>query len=591
MSDVTMGRRLRRAALVAVLATGALAGVTGPTPAPAGAVTDPVHLNEIQVVGSHNSYHLAASPEETEVRRAFIGDGDDALQYAHAPLGEQFEEQKVRQIELDVFRDDEGGLYADPLLREAAGHGPYDAAMQQPGTKVLHAQDVDYRSTCLTLVACLEAVETWSDDHPNHLPIAILLELKDGPVGFPGPFVVPEDWDTPGMDALDEEILSVVPREEIITPDDIRGDAATLEEGVLSTGWPTLEDSRGKVMFLMDNEGGYRTDYLSGHPTLQDRVLFTNSTPGQDDAAFVKVNDSRGNVAHIQDLVADGYMVRTRSDADTVEAREGDVTARDAAFQSGAQWVSTDYPVGEYARRFGHGFVVEIPGGTIARCNPVNGPEGCVSAAIEPFPERVEGPYIEKIYQKVFWRASTNAERWFWARRLEMGASRISVTRALTRSRAIVNGPFILGPGLAYLDRELATPERQFWTDYLIGGRPYEHMVVGFIASDEFYDAAGATDVGFVHRLFERALLRPVDPASEAYFVNRLEAQANRWTIARQVLGSIESRRLLAANDVEYMLGRDATEAEVVHYAEVLRIGRDDRDIAAGVAATNEFHG
>ncbi|HEX7131862.1 MAG TPA: Ca2+-dependent phosphoinositide-specific phospholipase C [Iamia sp.] len=579
---------MRRAALVAVLATGTLVGATGSTPAQA--IPEGLRLNQIQVVGSHNSYHLAASPEETAVRREFIGDGDNALQYAHAPLAEQFQEQKVRQIELDAFRDDEGGLYSEPLLREAAGHGPY-AGMDEPGTKVLHAQDVDYRSTCLTLVACLEAVEGWSDDNPNHLPIAILLELKDGPVGFPGPFVEPEPWDTEGMDALDEEIRSVVPDDEMITPDDVRGAATTLEDAVLGTGWPMLDDVRGQVMFLMDNSGGYRTDYLVDHASLAGRVMFTNSEPGQDDAAFVKVNDSRADEDRIQDLVADGYMVRTRSDAETVEAREGDVTGREAAFRSGAQWVSTDYPVGEYARPFGTGYVVEIPGGTIARCNPVNGPDGCVSAEIEPFPEREEGPYVQKLYATFFSRSSTNAERWFWARKLEHGASRVSVARALSRTRDIQSGPFVHNAAYGFLDRFLDLESRLYWADYLGRGRPYEHMQVSMIASDEFYARGGGTDEGFVGRIFEKMLEREVDPASLEYFLGRLEAGANRWTIGRQVLASLESRRIRASNDVRFVSGREPTADEVTWFAELLRATRDDRDIAVEVAATDEFHG
>lgn len=589
-----MGRRVRHAVLVVVLATGALVGGPGSPPAQAGApvAPDDLRLNQIQVVGSHNSYHLAASAAETALRRQFIGAGDDLLQYSHAPLGEQFQEQKVRQIELDVFRDDEGGTFSDPLIREAAGEGPYDAAMDEPGTKVLHVQDVDYRSTCLSLVACLEAVETWSDANPDHLPIAILLELKDDEVPIGGfPFVVPEPWDTASMDALDEEILSVVPREEIITPDDVRGEAATLEDAVRNTGWPTLGESRGKVMFLMDNAGGYRTDYLAGHPSLDGRVLFTNAEPGQDDAAFVKVNDARADEERIQDLVADGYVVRTRSDAETVEAREGDTSARDAAFRSGAQWVSTDYPVAEYARPFGTGFVVEVPGGTIARCNPVTGPIGCVSGTIEPFPERAESPYVEKLYQTFFARPSTNAERWFWARRLERGASRASVARALSRSRDIATGPFVLGPGQAYLDRELDGPSCLYWAGYLASGRPYEHLLVGFLASPEFSTQGGGTPEGFVRLLFERVLQREVDAPSLDYFLARLESEPTRWTIARQVLGSLESRRLRAAADVALVLGRDATPAEVTRYAELIRATRDDRDVAVAVAATDEFHG
>ena len=73
--------------------------------------------------------------------------------------------------------------------------------------------------------------------------------------------------------------------------------------------------------------------------------MFTNSTPGQPDAAFIKENDPTGaNQARIADEVRRGYVVRTRADADTRQARTGDTTMRDAALASGAQWVSTDYP-------------------------------------------------------------------------------------------------------------------------------------------------------------------------------------------------------------------------------------------------------
>ena len=51
------------------------------------------------------------------------------------------------------------------------------------------------------------------------------------------------------------------------------------------------------------------------------------------------------------------------------------------AIASGAQWVSTDYPVPNPA--FGTGYFVEIPDGHPARCNPLNAPYGCRSIALE----------------------------------------------------------------------------------------------------------------------------------------------------------------------------------------------------------------
>lgn len=357
--------------------------------ATADGIDDSVHLNQIQVVGTHNSYHVEATKAEEDLRRQFIDGAESQLEYGHVPLAEQFATQKIRQIELDLFVDDQGGKYANPLIRQATGGGPYDPTMFQPGIKVLHVQDVDYHSNCLTLKLCLSAVKRWSDANPNHVPIAIQLELIDVPVPLGGfPFVVPDPWNGPAMDNLDTEIRSVFNPSDVITPDDIRGTHPTLDEAVRTSGWPTLAASRGKVLFTMDNGGGYRDTYLAGHPALQGREVFSNSVPGQPDGAFVKVNDSRTNVAYIQGLVSQGYVVRTRADSDTIEAANNDVTARDAAFASGAQWVSTDFPVSEYAQsRYGNDFVVRLPGTIVARCNPVNAPPGCTDALVETQPE------------------------------------------------------------------------------------------------------------------------------------------------------------------------------------------------------------
>ena len=75
----------------------------------------------------------------------------------------------------------------------------------------------------------------------------------------------------------------------------------------------------------------------------------------------------------IQSLVRRGFIVRTRADADTVEARTGDVTRRDRAFASGAQLISTDYY--QEATHFGTNYVVALPGGM--RCNPLLRPSSC----------------------------------------------------------------------------------------------------------------------------------------------------------------------------------------------------------------------
>lgn len=118
------------------------------------------------MVGTHNSYHLEASSAESLLRGLVDPAGEKALQYSHPALDTQFAGQQVRQIELDVWADPNGGLYAKPLRTLTFG-GAYDPVMKQPGTKVLHIQDIDYHSNCLTFRRCLQAVKSWSDANPR----------------------------------------------------------------------------------------------------------------------------------------------------------------------------------------------------------------------------------------------------------------------------------------------------------------------------------------------------------------------------------------------------------------------------------------
>lgn len=343
-----------------------------------------VRLHQIQTIGTHNSYHVMPRPALFQALLAY----DPmflAWEYTHRPIPEQLGLLGIRQFELDVFADPEGGLYAYRGILNLIGDDPWaeDPALYEPGFKVFHVQGLDFESTCPTLRDCLEDLRDWSAAHPGHLPVAVLIEAKDSPipdptgVGYP----IPVPIGSAEFRALDAEILSVFPREQLLLPDDVRGDHATLEDAILAHGWPTLGEARGRVLFLLDNGGSKSALYRDGADSLEGRVLFTNANPGDPDAAFVKVNDPIGNAALIPELVAGNYLVRTRADADTLQARFGDTTRRDAALASGAQLVSTDYP--EPNPFFGTGYQVQLPDGLPARCNPVNAPAGCRDAVLD----------------------------------------------------------------------------------------------------------------------------------------------------------------------------------------------------------------
>lgn len=350
---------------------------------------DEVRMNEIQVLGSHNSYHLRPEPDVRAGIAAVAGEKMALeLDYEHLPLTEQLEEHGIRQFELDVYADPDGGRFADRPALAVLGRPTEsgEPALAEPGFKVLHQVDVDFRSTCLTLVACLTEIETWSSANPDHEPLMVMVETKqqsipealgddlDPALGIPWTEVL--TFDRVLFDALEAEIESVFDRDSIITPDEIRGDAATLEEAVLAgDAWPTLEDAAGKVLFSLVDLGPARDVYVGDAANLEGRLLFTSSEEGRPDAAFVRIDDPITGADRIRAAVEAGYLVRTRTDVPGVDAVTGDTTRRDAAFESGAHYLSTDYYVAD--ETLGYTLVVDLPGDGPARCNPVNAPEGC----------------------------------------------------------------------------------------------------------------------------------------------------------------------------------------------------------------------
>ena len=398
--------RSRRARAVGVLTAGLLLvgacsssdddASGGPvTTAPTGTASDPsadVPINQLQVIGSHNSYHLAPRQEIGDVISAFSPDYWEELDYTHLPLTEQLEDYGIRQLEIDVYADPDGGRFADrpamTIIDQPTESGVPE--LDEPGFKVMHIQDFDFATTCVTFVACLTEVEAWSSANPDHVPVMIMVETKSDSIeqGAAGLGIdvttLGIDWTepleiTPALyDDLEAEVLEVFPRDRIITPDDVRGDAATLDEAVRTTGWPLLGDSRGKVIFSLVDTGDDRALYQEPSPTLEGRLFFTSAEPGAPDAAFVRIDDPIADTDALAAALDAGYLVRTRSDVPTAEARSGDTTRRDAALASGAQYVSTDF----YAERpeFGSGYSVALPGGAVVRCSPVTADERCDDA-------------------------------------------------------------------------------------------------------------------------------------------------------------------------------------------------------------------
>jgi hypothetical protein len=247
----------------------------------------------------------------------------------------------------------------------------------------MRLQDVDFHSSCLTLTECLTIVRDWSRAHPDHAPILIAIKTRDEEVPMPGA-VTPMKFDAAAFDALDKEILSVFDAREIITPDQVRGTYPNLRSAVMANHWPTLAESRGKIIFALNPppEEEHSLLYLRDGPVLlQGRVMFVMTEESSPAASIIRIDDPIKDKDRIAADVQAGFIVRTRADALTAEARSNDTKRRDAALASGAQYVITDYL--EPDKRFSD-YQVRMPAGAVALCNPLRTAGRCGGASVEP---------------------------------------------------------------------------------------------------------------------------------------------------------------------------------------------------------------
>lgn len=295
---------------------------------------------DVQARGTHNSYHVEMVPPL-----------HPSHAYTHAPLDVQLEAHGVRQLELDLHVTTDGTF---EIFHLPAG--------------------ADEGTTCRKLVDCLTTIERWSSAHPDHLPIVVWIEPKDEDLDWADERYQPLTGQFP---RLERELLSVFPRERVLTPDDVRGDHPTLPAAIAADGWPTLGRLRGRIVFSMLDSGTHRAAYLDGAPALEGRLMFVDADTSTDTfAATFKIDDAAREATRVRALVEAGFMVT--SNVDAADERDADNAAKLAAsLAAGAHFVSSDFDAPT------PGYDPRIPGGAPARCHPLRAPPGCTAADVE----------------------------------------------------------------------------------------------------------------------------------------------------------------------------------------------------------------
>ncbi len=362
--------------------------ILSPFFSPSNPLSENQKINQVQIIGSHNSYKLNLD----EKVRDFLLANKELLpadfepqywDYSNATLDSQLNIYKLRSIELDLFYDPEGVLYNYSKAGQLWGENPPALSSIAPlsrGLKVLHYPDFDYKSIFPTFLDALKEMKKWSENQPGHFPVFVIIEVKEeGPASILGPsFTRPFTFNDTALNLIETEIRQVFnnPEAELIYPDLVRGHYPTLNKAVLAKNWPTIKEARGKFLFVLMASKATANYYLKNNPSLSGRLMFLFTGPGMPESAFISYDNPKVSFNHIKAMVKAGYIVRTRADADTQEARSGDYSRMKKAFKSGAHIISTDYYRPDPRAKSGHEFSdysVKLPNQNEAIRNPIIG--------------------------------------------------------------------------------------------------------------------------------------------------------------------------------------------------------------------------
>ncbi len=325
-----------------------------------------LRVNHLQTFSTHNSYH----------RSSWLLVVPPWL-YTHPPLRDQLRDG-ARGVELD--------------LHHARGH-----------FTIYHEPVVDDRSTVVCLADALAQVRDWALDNPCHVLTLISIEPKDA--------LDYDHWCRHANSGdlfreIQGTILAWLPRDRLLTPMDVQGDAATMRAALRGRGWPTVASTRGMFILELDlwSENVRCGDAYSTIPPAE-RLFFQRRSvqwesaasrrlgvktlgvsltaptyaarrPGAevlqgayaDDAAIVGLTNAPSHAETVATLVRAGYFVRS------VTALAGTTHGVDnvrVLLHAGAHLLAVDAWEADY---------VLAERGQAQRCNPQTAPSDCAAA-------------------------------------------------------------------------------------------------------------------------------------------------------------------------------------------------------------------
>lgn len=274
-----------------------------------------LRLNEIQFLATHNSFKKLPSKFVNKPLELF-SNGVKNGYYGYDTLTQQLN-KGMRGLELDVT------MYDGKFV---LSHNAY----------------TDWRTNGVDFALALEEIKIWSDVNAGHIPLNIMIQVRDSWSPFNHKYGAYSFEDFVRLDKL---LSSTFTDDGIIKPADVIGDSGTVRQGVEDGNWPLISECRGKVFFciLFDKEKNVQ-NYIDIDPTfaIQRAFIMTSGNKLEDYSAIIHADDARKDTQMLKDLADKNYILRCRID----EQFDYTVDRYNASIDVGAVILATDHMEG-----------------------------------------------------------------------------------------------------------------------------------------------------------------------------------------------------------------------------------------------------
>ena len=273
------------------------------------ALSDGVKLNNIAVIGTHNSYQRYHEGQSS----GFCGLNNE--KGMPITLSDQLD-AGLRNLEIDV-----------------------ETVVDETGTHFvcMHSPLLDMATNCYSFEKALEEIAVWSDNNPGHLPITIIIEPKSVFI----PLENMRFFSAEAANELDKTVRDAL-ADRLLTPADTMGGFDSLKAMREADAWPEVRDILGRIIAVL-HPCGATSDYIKQDETVKTQSMFPMVRPADKDksyAAFLLVNDASALLSKYTGLADGNFMIRTRAD---LSGRYSASTFATAA-STVANIISTDYP-------------------------------------------------------------------------------------------------------------------------------------------------------------------------------------------------------------------------------------------------------